>query len=136
VLADEDSYQISEPRDSVGDEEPHRLARIAAALHKQEPVMVVFVGRFQGYQEIQAQCEFRLMDSGPAPPSLKDFFNFNWARIRDAAQKYGSSSVPGSLLWTIQPITDDSLDISVCKFGMDLKVRYVPKNFTGLPMDK
>jgi hypothetical protein len=95
-----------------------------------------FVGHFQGYQEIQAQCEFRLNYSGIPPPSLKDFLEFNWARIRDASPKYGSTSVPGSLLWTIQPITDDSLDISVYRFGMGLKVRYAPKNIKGLLMEK
>jgi hypothetical protein len=70
------------------------------------------------------------------PPSLKDFFEFNWSRIRDTAPKYGPASVPGSLLWTIQPITEDSLDISVYRFGKGLKVRYAPKDIRGLPMDK
>jgi hypothetical protein len=128
----------SNPTDSMEDEtgETHRLARIALVLHNQEPVMVIFVGHFEGYQEIQAQCEFRLTYNGPAPPTLKEFFNFNWARIRDAASKYGSTSVPGSLLWTIQPITDDSLDISVYRSGMGLKVRYIPKNFSGFSMER
>jgi hypothetical protein len=112
----EDSCLTDRIEDEVG--ETHRLTRISQAIHHQEPVMVVFVGHFQGYQEIEAQCEFRLTDSGPPPPSLKDFFEFNWSRIRDASSKYGSTSVPGSLLWTIQPITDDSLDISVYRFDM------------------
>jgi hypothetical protein len=138
VPGDSQSEEDSSPTDSAEDEtgEVRRLARISLALHNQEPVMVVFVGHFQGYQEIEAQCEFRRAYNGPSPPSLKDFFEFNWARIRDAALKYGSTSVPGSLLWTTQPFTDDSLNISVYRFGMGLKVRYVPKNFSGLPMEK
>jgi hypothetical protein len=40
------------------------------------------------------------------------------------------------MLWTIQPITDDSLNISVYNFGMGLKVRYSPKSIIGQPMDK
>jgi hypothetical protein len=135
---DSQSEEDSSPTDSVEDEtgETRRLARISLALHNQEPVMVVFVGHFQGYQEIEAQCEFRMAHDGPPPPSLKDFFEFNWARIRNAASKYGSTSVPGSLLWTIQPFTDDSLNISAYRFGMGLKVRYVPKNIKGQPMEK
>jgi hypothetical protein len=132
--SDEDSC----PTDSLEDEtgEIHRLTRISQALYRKEPVMVVFVGHFQGYQEIEAQCEFRLAYDGPSPPSLKEFFELNWARIRDAPSKYGSTSVPGSLLWTIQPFTDDSLNISVYSFGLGLKVRYVPKNITGQSMEK
>jgi hypothetical protein len=128
----------SSPTDSAEDEigETHRISRILQALHNQDPVIVVFVGHFQGYQEIEAQCEFRLAYNGPPPPSLKEFFEFNWARIRDASSKYGSTSILGSLLWTIQPITDDSLNISVYRLGMGLKVRYEPKNITGHPMEK
>jgi hypothetical protein len=133
-----DSDSDSSPTDSVEDEtgEAHRLARISLVLHNLEPVMVVFVGHFGGYLEAQAHFEFRLNYSGPPPASLRDFFNFNWTRIRDAATKYGSTSVPGSLLWTIRPITDNSLNISVSRFGMGLKVRYAPKNIKGSEMDK
>jgi hypothetical protein len=135
---DDSESEDSCPTDSFEDEtgETHRLTRIAQALHKKEPVTVIFVGHFQGYQDIDAQCEFRLSYEGAAPPSLKDFFNFNWARIRDAATRYGSTSVPNSLLWTIQKIEDDSLNISVYKSGMGLKVRYEPKSLTGLPLEK
>jgi hypothetical protein len=94
------------------------------------------VGHFEGYQEIPAQCEFRLTYKGPPPPSLKDFFNFNWQRIRAAAQKHGSTGVPGSLLWTMQPFTDESLNIFVYRFGMGLKVRYQLKAQKGLEMEK
>jgi hypothetical protein len=138
MCATSESEEDSSPTDSAEDEsgEAHRLARISLALHNREPVMVVFVGHFQGYQDIQAQCEFRLNYSGLPPPSLKDFFEFNWSRIRDAAPNYGSTSVPESLLWTIQSITDDSLNISVYRFGMGLKVRHAPKDIKGLEMEK
>jgi hypothetical protein len=135
---DDSESEDSCPTDSFEDQtgEEHRLRRIALALHKKEPVMVIFVGHFQGYQDIDAQVEFRLSYEGPPPPSLKQFFNLNWARIRDAAPRHGSTSVPGSLLWTIQKIEDDSLNIGVYKFGMGLKVRYEPKSLTGLPLEK
>jgi hypothetical protein len=134
----EDSDQVSEQTDSADHEtgETHLLQKIASALRNDEPVMVVIVGHFEGYQEIQAQCEFRLMYKGPPPPSLKDFFNHNWLRIREAATKYGSSNVPVSLLWTIQPFTDESLNISVYRFGMGPKVRYQLKAQKGLEMEK
>jgi hypothetical protein len=137
-LGDDDSEQVSEQTDSAEDEtgEIHRLRKIASALHNDEPVMAVLVGHFEGYQEIQAQSEFRLMYKGPPPPSLKEFFNFNWSRIREAAIKHGSTGVPGSLLWTTQPFTDESLNISVYKFGMGLKVRYQLKAQKGLEMEK
>jgi hypothetical protein len=51
-------------------------------------------------------------------------------------EKFGSTSVPGSLLWTIQPFTDESLDISVYIFGTGLKVRYRLKAQKGLEMEK
>jgi hypothetical protein len=105
-------------------------------LHNDEPVLVVLVAHFEGYQEIPAQCEFRLMYKGPPPPTLREFFNFNWQRIRNAAPKYGSAGMPGALLWTIQPITEESLKISVLKFGMGLKIHFQPKDLIGLEMEK
>jgi hypothetical protein len=130
----EDSCPTDRFEDQVG--EDHRLARIAIALHKRTPVMVIFTGFFQGYQDIQAQVEFRLSYDGPPPTTLKEFFELNWARIRDAALRYGSSSVPCSLLWTIQKIEADTLDISTYQFGMGLKGRYEPKGLQGLPLEK
>jgi hypothetical protein len=118
---DDDSDQVSEQTDSA--EEASGLQKIAAALHNDE-------------SEIQAQCEFRMMYKGPAPPSLKEFFNHHWARIRDASTRYGSTSVPGSLLWTIQPFTEETLNISVYKLGMGLKVRFQPKAQKDLAMEK
>jgi hypothetical protein len=133
-----DSESDSAPTDRAEDErgETHRLSRIAQAIHNQEPVMVVFVGHFRGYQDVQAQCEFRLNYSGPPPSTLRDFFEFNWTRIREAATKYGSTSVPGSLLWTINPITEESIEISTYRFGKGLKVRFSPKDIKGLPMSE
>jgi hypothetical protein len=51
-----DSDEDSSPTDSEEDQtgEAHRLNRISLAVHNQEPVMVVFVGHFQGYQDVQA----------------------------------------------------------------------------------
>jgi hypothetical protein len=136
-LGTDDSEQVSDQTDSEGiQDETHRFQKIAAALANDEPVMVVIVGHFEGYQEISAQCEFRLDYKGPPPPSLKAFFNLNWQRIRAASDRFGSTSVPGSLLWTIQSFTEETLDISVCRFGMGLKVRYQLKAQKGLEMEK
>jgi hypothetical protein len=62
-----DSESDSCPTDSCEDEigYEHRLARIQQAIRNQEQVMTIFVGIFQGFQDIQAQCEFRLIYSGP-----------------------------------------------------------------------
>jgi hypothetical protein len=137
-LGDDDSEQVSEQTDSDDDiqDEPRRLQKIASALNNGEPVMVIIIGHFEGYQEIQAQCEFRLDHKGPPPPTMKDCFNFNWQRIHAASERFGSTSVPGSLLWTNQPFTDESLEISVYRFGMGLKVRYQLKAQKGLEMEK
>jgi hypothetical protein len=67
---------------------------------------------------------------------MKDIFEHSWARIRDAAALYGSTSVPGSLLWTLNHIDDESLITSVYRFGEGLKVRFQHKDLKGLPMDK
>jgi hypothetical protein len=133
-----DSESDSCPTDSIEDEVgyAHRLYRITQAIHNQEQVMVVFVGHFEGYQDIRAQCEFRLIYQGPPPPNMKDFFELNWSRIRDSALRYGSTSVPGSLLWTLNRIDDISLITSVYRFGKGLKVRFQPKDLIGTPMDK
>jgi hypothetical protein len=98
--------------------------------------MVVFVGQFEGYQDISAQCEFRLDCAGEAPKTMKDFFETNWAKIRDLASAYGSENVPGSLTWTRNQITDDNMNTSVYRFGKGLKVRFQHKELGGLPMDK
>jgi hypothetical protein len=128
---------MSDQTDSAEEgDEAHRLQKIAAALHNDEPVMIVFAGHFEGYQEVLAQCEFRLTYKGPPPPSLKEFFNFNWRRILETAPKYGSAGMPGSLLWTVQPFTEESLEVSVYKFGMGLKIRFQPKDLKGLEMGK
>jgi hypothetical protein len=126
------------PTDSTKDEVgcAHRLYRIAQAIHNQEQVMIVFVGHFEGFQDIRAQCEFRLIYPGPPPPTIKDLFEHSWSRIRDSALRYGSTSVPGSLLWTLNHIGDDSVITSVYRFGKGLKVRFQPKDLLGLPMDK
>jgi ribonuclease HI len=130
---DSDSEQVSDQTDSENDDP---LQKIAAALSNDEPVMVVIVGHFEGYQEIRAQCEFRLSYKGPPPPSLKDFFNYHWRRIREAAPKHGSSGMPNALLWTVQAFQDSDLNIAVYKFGMGLKVRYQLKDMKGLEMAK
>jgi hypothetical protein len=67
---------------------------------------------------------------------LKEFFNFNWQRILDAAPKHGSAGIPGSLVWTVQPFTEETLNIAVYRFGMGLKVRYQLKDLMGLEMEK
>jgi hypothetical protein len=67
---------------------------------------------------------------------VKDIFEHGWARIRDASTLYGSTSVPGSLVWTINPLDDESLTTSVYRLGKGLKVRFRHKDLKGLPMDK
>jgi hypothetical protein len=129
-----DSFPTDSEEDVIGYE--HRLSRIAQAVHNHEPIMVVFVGQFEGYQGINAQCEFRLDYIGEAPPTMKDFFEFNWGKLRDTAALYGADSVPGSLTWTRNQITNEDLLVSSYRFGKGLKVRYQHKELGGLPMDK
>jgi hypothetical protein len=126
------------PTDSEEDTDDyaHRLARIQQAIYNQEQVMTIFVGTFQGFQDIQTQCEFRLIYNGPSPQTIREFFESNWSRIRDLATRYGSTSVPGSLTWTLNPISDESMSISSYRFGKGLKVRFQPKDISGIEMSK
>jgi hypothetical protein len=67
--------------------------------------------------------------AGPnfVPSSLEQLFQKVFTKIANANSISGSSGMPGSLLCTIQPFTSDSLEISVVKLGLGLKVIYVPK---------
>jgi hypothetical protein len=49
---------------------------------------------------------------------------------------YGSSGIPGSLLWTIQPFETEDLDIIVSKIGLGLQVSYARKKMKGAPLAK
>jgi hypothetical protein len=82
-----DSFPTDSEEDVIGYE--HRLARIAQAVHNHEPIMVIFVGEFQGYQDRLAQCEFRLSYTGPAPATMQEFFEFNWRRLCDISIVFG-----------------------------------------------
>jgi hypothetical protein len=127
--SESDSFPTDSEEDTGGYE--HRIRRIAQAVHNHEPIMVIFVGQFEGYQGIIAQCEFRLDYSGPAPDTMQNFFEFNWGRIRDIAGLYGADTVPGSLTWTRNKITEENLDVSSYRFGKGLKVRFQPKDLGG-----
>jgi hypothetical protein len=133
VASDEsDSFPTDSEEDVTGYQ--HRLARIAQAVHNHEPIMAVFVGEFQGYQDRISQCEFRLDYSGPAPVTMQEFFEFNWRRLCDISIAFGGDSVPGSLTWTRNQITDDILTALSYRFGKGFKVRYEPKDLSSLPM--
>jgi hypothetical protein len=127
-----DSFPTDSEEDLIGYE--HRLQRIAQAVHNHEPILVVFVGEFQGYQDQISQCEFRLEYSGEAPTSMKEFFEYNWKRLCDISIAYGGDSVPGSLTWTRNTVTDESIHAPVYRFGKGLKVRYQDKELAGKPM--
>jgi hypothetical protein len=127
-----DSFPTDSEEDVIGYQ--HRLDRIAQAVHNHDPIMVIFVGEFQGYQDRLAQCEFRLDYSGLAPATMKEFFEFNWKRLCDISIAYGGDSVPGSLTWTRNQITDDNMITSSYRFAQGLKVRYQSKDLTGVPM--
>jgi hypothetical protein len=85
--SESDSFPTDSEEDMIGYE--HRLQRIAHAVHNHEPILVVFVGDFQGYQDQCSQCEFRLQHVGEAPTSMREFFELNWKRLCDISLAYG-----------------------------------------------
>jgi hypothetical protein len=67
---------------------------------------------------------------------MKEFFEYNWKKLCDISIAYGGDSVPGSLTWTRNLVTDESIDAPVYRFGKGLKVRYQDKALAGKPMSK
>jgi hypothetical protein len=52
--SESDSFPTDSKEDVIDYE--HRLRRIAQAVHNHEPILVIFVGQFEGYQGIITQC--------------------------------------------------------------------------------
>jgi hypothetical protein len=127
-----DSFPTDSEEDINGYE--RRLARIHQAVHNHEPIMVIFVGEFQGYQDRISQCEFRLDYAGEAPTTMQEFFEVNWRKLCDISIAFGGETVPGSLAWTRNRATEDILIALSYRFGKGLKVRFQPKDLSGLPM--
>jgi ribonuclease HI len=140
----DDSESDSCPTDSEDDTPDtgyaHRLARINHAIHNKEPIMVVFVGMFQGYCDRFSQCEFRLDYAGgelqAEVQSMKDFFESNWQKLRGISLSLGGDEVPGSLTWTRNKITDEVLITDSKRFGKGLKVRFQHTEYQGIPMSE
>jgi hypothetical protein len=145
AIGSDDSESDSFPTDSEEDTTEtgfkHRLARINHAIHNNEPVMVIFVGSFQGYCDRISQCEFRVdFTEKVMQHSMPDFFNSNWQRICNFSLFMGGDSVPGSLNWTRNKLTEDVLVSDVTRFGRGVKVRFEHKDCpevpAGIPMSE
>jgi hypothetical protein len=136
--ASDDSESDSFPTDSEEDTPDtgfqRRLARINHAIHNNEPIMVIFVGSFQGYCDRISQCEFRVdFTEKVMQNSMPDFFNANWQRICNFSLFMGGDSVPGSLNWTRNHFTEDVLVSEVTRFGSGVKVHFAHKDTPDVP---
>jgi hypothetical protein len=130
--SESDSFPTDSEEDLIGYE--HRLARIAQAIHNHEPVLFVIVGEFKGYQDQHSQCEFRLEYTEGIKNTMQEYFETNWRRICDISMAFGGNSVPGSLVWTRNQVTDDILHAPVYRFGKGVKARFQDKTSAAKPM--
>jgi hypothetical protein len=132
--SESDSFPTDSEEDTFETGYAHCLARINHAIHNDEPIMVVFVGAFQGYRDQVSQCEFRVDFTDKVEQhSMPEFFEVNWQKVCGFSQSMGGDSVPGALTWTRNKLTDQVSVTDAKRFGRGLKVRFQHKDTLDVP---
>jgi hypothetical protein len=112
------------------------LLQMAQFLRRRDEVIVILVGHFKGYQDMESIVHFRQNYAGQVPNSTQELFQFAFEKIASLSNAHGSSGIPRSLYWTTVTFTPTVLDITLSRSGKGLQVTFFRQETPGLAISE
>jgi hypothetical protein len=112
----------------------HKLAQIAQAIHRGQPVIIAIRGQWKGYDDQQVEILFQRDHQGLPPADIYEPWVTAMGEIVSLSTFYCSDGIPNALLWAQPGTPRDHMIVEVLKFGKGIMVTYTYKGFSAVAM--